>query len=131
MLGSISPLTMELGQTFHHLLYGTYVVKLRGVRMGKKIFWLVPFDRQIRGALGRLLRRPWRFFFKPVYGLGIGIVQAPDVLPDGRVDMCDSCPDITYFEGRLVNSCRLDEYRKYGQMITPTPSEEVIKELAS
>ena len=129
MLGSISPITMELGQTFHHLLYGTYVVKLRGVRMGKKIFWLAPFDRQIRHALGRLLRKPWHFF-KPVYGLGIGIVQAPDVLPDGRVDMCDSCPDVTYFEGRLVNSCRLDEYRKYGEMITPTPSEEVIRELA-
>jgi hypothetical protein len=129
MLGSISPTTMELGQTFHHLLYGTYVVKLRGVRMGKKIFLLAPLDRNIRGALGRLLRKPWRLF-KPVYGLGLGIVQAPDVLPDGRVDMCDSCPDMTYFEGRLVNSCRLDEYRKYGELITPTPSEEVVKELA-
>jgi hypothetical protein len=129
MLGSISPTTMELGQTCHHLLYGTYVVKLRGVRMGKKIFLLAPLDWQIRGALGRLLRKPQRLF-KPVYGLGIGIVQAPDVLPDGRVDMCDSCPDMTYFEGRLVNSCRLDEYRKYGELITPTPSEEVVKELA-
>lgn len=130
MLGSISPLTMELGQTFHHLLYGTYVVKLRGMRMGKKVFLLTPIDRQIRGALGRLLRRPGRLL-KPVYGLGIGIVQAPDVLPDGRVDMCDSCPDMTYFEGRLINSCRLDEYRKYGELITPTPSEEVVKGLAS
>ncbi len=129
MLGSISPITMELGQTFHHLLYGTYVVKLRGVRMGKKIFLLAPIDRQIRSALGRLLRKPW-WLFKPVYSLGIGIVQAPDVLPDGRVDMCDSCPDMTYFEGRLVNSCRLDEYRKYGELITPTPSEEVVMELA-
>ncbi len=129
MLGSISPTTMELGQTFHHLLYGTYVVKLRGVRMGKKIFLLAPLDRHIRGALGRLLRKPRRLF-NPVYGLGLGIVQAPDVLPNGRVDMCDSCPDMTYFEGRLVNSCRLDEYRKYGELITPTPSEEVVKELA-
>lgn len=129
MLGSISPVTMELGQTFHHLLYGTYVVKLRGVRMGKKIFLLAPLDRQIRGVLGRLLRKPWRLF-RPVYSMGIGIVQAPDVLPDGRVDMCDSCPDMTYHEGRLVNSCRLDEYRKYGEMITPTPSEEVVRELA-
>jgi hypothetical protein len=28
--------------------------------------------------------------------------------------MCESCPDITFFNGRLVNSCRLDEYRKFG-----------------
>lgn len=129
MLGSISPLTMELGQTFHHLFRGTYLLKLRGVRMGKKMFLLAPLDRQIRGALGRLLRRPWRLF-KPTYGLGLGIVQAPDVLPDGRVDMCDSCPDVTYYQGQLINSCRLDEYRKYGGLFTPTPSEEVVKELA-
>ena len=48
----------------------------------------------------------------------IGIIQAPDVLPDGRVDHCDSCPDMTYWNGRLVHSCRLDEYRKFGQLLS-------------
>jgi hypothetical protein len=32
--------------------------------------------------------------------------------------MCGSCPDMTYFDGRLVNSCRLDEYRKFGAMMS-------------
>jgi hypothetical protein len=33
--------------------------------------------------------------------------------------MCDSCPDMTYYEGRLVHSCRLDEYRLYGTLAKP------------
>jgi hypothetical protein len=40
-------------------------------------------------------------------------MQAPDALSGGDIDMCESCPDMTMFEGRLVNSCRLDEYRKF------------------
>jgi len=54
----------------------------------------------------------------------IGIIQAPDILPDGRADMCDSCPDITYFDGKLVNSCRLDEYRLFGGFLTVLDKEK-------
>ena len=49
--------------------------------------------------------------------LGIGMVQAPDLLDDGRIDMCDDCPDMCVFEGKLVNSCRLDECRIYGDLL--------------
>jgi len=49
--------------------------------------------------------------------IGIGIVQAPDILPDGRIDMCDDCPDMCVYEGKLVNSCRLDECRKFGGLL--------------
>ena len=49
--------------------------------------------------------------------LGIGLVQAPDLLDDGRIDMCDDCPDMCVFEGKLVNSCRLDERRIYGDLL--------------
>ncbi len=28
--------------------------------------------------------------------------------------MCDSCPDMTYYNGKLINSCRMDEYRLFG-----------------
>jgi hypothetical protein len=48
----------------------------------------------------------------------IGIIQAPDVQPGGRADMCDSCPDMTVWEGRLINSCRMDEYRMFGDLLS-------------
>jgi hypothetical protein len=60
----------------------------------------------------------------------IGIIQAPDILEDGRADMCDSCPDITIYDGKFINSCRMDEYRLFGGFISvvekgsvKTPSE--------
>jgi hypothetical protein len=79
----------------------------------------------VRQAFKRFLKKP-KYWFKPIYGMGLGVVQAPDVLPNGHVDMCDSCPDVTYFEGRLVNSCRLDEYRKFGDMIQIQPDSEIL-----
>ena len=48
----------------------------------------------------------------------IGIIQAPDIQASGRADMCDSCPDMTIWEGRLINSCRMDEYRMFGDLLS-------------
>jgi hypothetical protein len=56
-------------------------------------------------------------WFQPVYAQSIGIVQAPDMMENGMASMCESCPDMCVFDGNLVNSCRLDEYRKYGKMM--------------
>jgi hypothetical protein len=39
-------------------------------------------------------------------------------MPDGTADMCDSCPDMTYWNGELINSCRMDEYRLFGGFVT-------------
>ena len=77
-------------------------------------------DKKVRRSLGRYLGYcivfPPRFLYQ-VNTFGIGIIQAPDMLPDGRIDMCDDCPDMCVFEGRLVNSCRLDECRKFGTLL--------------
>lgn len=124
VLGSIGKKSMEFTQIMHHFLFGTYFVYLKGSAPGYLSFLLGLFDPKVRRAFGRWLRHP----FRRVYGVSVAIVQAPDLLPDGRVDMCDSCPDMTVFEGRLVNSCRLDEYRKFGQLITAVPRRE--RELA-
>ena len=40
------------------------------------------------------------------------------IQPSGRADMCDSCPDMTVWNGTLINSCRMDEYRLYGGMLS-------------
>ena len=127
MIGSVGPFSMELAETFHHMFKGTYLAGSRGA-VGRKLFLLAPFDRRIRKALGRLLRRPWRFF-KRIWDLTFVIVQPCDFMPDGRVEMCDSCPDITPYNGRLVSSCRLEEFRLYGDYITTKASKKVLNNL--
>jgi hypothetical protein len=39
-------------------------------------------------------------------------------MEDGRDNMCDGCPDMTLHEGKLVWSCRLEEWREFGQPLT-------------
>ncbi|MHC4399909.1 MAG: radical SAM protein [Planctomycetota bacterium] len=122
MIGSTGAKTVELAQTLHHLFKGTYTSGSKR-NFGRSVFWLAPFDRSVRKALKRYLLRPLAYF-RRVYGFTISIIQPGDLLPDGRIDMCDSCPDMTYYKGRLVNSCRLEEYRLYGKFVTIKPHED-------
>ncbi len=119
IFGAYGNKTMELAQTFHHMWYKRYLVYPK-IKMGKKIFIMGLFDKTVRKAFGNFLvyclKNPLRFFY-PVKAIGIGVIQAPDVLPDGRIDMCDDCPDMCVFNGTLVNSCRLDECRKFGCLL--------------
>lgn len=127
MYGSLGKKTMELAQTGHHLWTGRYLAYLSSAQIGSKIFWLAPWDPILRQALKKriadVLRHPARLF-EPIYTQSIGIIQAPDIQPDGRADMCDSCPDITYYDGKLVNSCRMDEYRLFGGFVSVLKKED-------
>jgi hypothetical protein len=63
-----------------------------------------------------VLRHPGRIMDR-MYIQSIGIIQAPDIQPNGQADMCDSCPDITIYDGKFINSCRMDEYRLFGGFV--------------
>jgi hypothetical protein len=63
--------------------------------------------------------------FDGIYVQSIGIIQAPDVQPNGQADMCDSCPDMTVYDGKLINSCRMDEYRLFGGFLTVLDKDKV------
>jgi pyruvate-formate lyase-activating enzyme len=119
--GSLGKRTMELAQAGHHWFAGNYLAYLTSAAVGAKVFLLSPWDRAVRRTarrwLGDVLRRPGRLFQR-LYAQSIAIIQAPDLQPDGRVDMCDSCPDMTVYNGTLINSCRMDEYRLFGGPIT-------------
>jgi hypothetical protein len=122
MLGSIGPRLMEAAQVWHHWFKGTYLTYRRSNRVGRKVFLTGLFDEPVRRAWREYVRTVVRkplLLFSPVYMQSIGIVQAPDLLPDGRVDMCDSCPDMCVFNGTLINSCRMDEWRLYGGYLRP------------
>jgi hypothetical protein len=129
--GSVGKETMEVAQAGHHLLRGTYLAYLSELRHPAMAFLLAPWDRAVRRTAGRWLsdvvRHPGRLFDK-LYVQTIGIIQAPDLQSSGLVDMCDSCPDMTVWDGKLVNSCRLDEYRLFGGLISVAVKGEVAEE---
>ncbi len=130
VFGPLGKKAMELIQVFHHLWYGTYLAYMRKKTTGKKIFLLSLIDPMVFKALKQFLHNPVNFF-RPLRTVGISCIQAPDVLAHGEVDMCDSCPDMAFFDGNLVNSCRLDEYRKFGTALTPEFKESTPKKESS
>ena len=125
--GYAGPRMMETIQTVNHALRGTYPAYLDRSRIGPLVFsagFIDPFIK--KGAfkyLRDIIRHPRRLF-ESVYVQSVIIVQAPDLLPDGTCDMCDSCPDMTFYKGELVRSCRWDEYRRYGALLHATWKEE-------
>ena len=120
ILGAVGPKTVEFAEMMHHLLFGTYFVYSKQASVGKPALLLSVLDPAWRRVAKWYLRNPLRLLFEPLRGISIGIVQAPDMLEDGLIDHCDSCPDMTYWNGRLVHSCRLDEYRKFGRLMGVT-----------
>jgi hypothetical protein len=116
--GAVGPRAVEFAQTSHHFFKGTYFAYNRSVNIGRYVMLAALFDPKVRLINRRYLANPFRFFYKPIYGQSIGIIQAPDVLPDGRVDMCDACPDLTVYQGQLIHSCRMDEWRRWGGYMT-------------
>ena len=129
--GSIGPRTMELAQAGHHLLHGTYLAYLTQPRIVPLMVLLSAWDpamrRGARSWLADVIRHPRRLFER-VGVQSIAIIQAPDVQPNGQVDMCDSCPDMTVWEGNLVNSCRMDEYRLFGGLVSVAERDRVAAE---
>lgn len=126
MYGSFGPKMVELSESFYHFFTGKYMAYTNMHKLPKAAFLLGLFDKELRKAHANywadIRRNPLRFF-QPIYQQSIGIVQAPDILADGRQDMCDSCPDMTVWDGKLVHSCRMEEWRLYGNYITAQPAD--------
>jgi molybdenum cofactor biosynthesis enzyme MoaA len=121
IFGSVGKKTMELAQIGNHLFAGTYLAYLSQAHIGAKLFLLSLWDGTLRQAAGKWLRRILSHpaeIFSPVYLQSVGIIQAPDMQSDGQADMCDSCPDMTVYNGTLINSCRMDEYRLFGGFVS-------------
>lgn len=72
----------------------------------EKLHW-VGFLTQINNVLHTL-------FFKHI----LGNFPSPDMIPNGHTEMCDSCPDITFWNDQLINSCRMDEYQLFVKLIS-------------
>lgn len=118
--GYVGPRFMEAVQAGHHFLKGTWLsyTPPQTNRMGRAtMFFFSWFDRRVRAIAKRylkaVLRNP-RVLFERVHLQSFMIIQPIDILPDGRASMCDGCPDMTVYEGKLRWSCRLEEIKQYG-----------------
>ena len=126
-VGYVSPKFMELVQTFSHLFTGTYLAyaKPKAIARGKLAsFFGGMVDKKMRSIfmsiLKRMLANPLNLF-QPAYLQSFMIIQPVNFESDGRQDMCDSCPDITVHDGKLVWSCRLEEMNDHGVFLNSVP----------
>lgn len=125
--GYIGKRFMELAQVGQHLFTGRYSAYshpdlLRHGRSAMLGGALV--DPGIRRGAARYLREialsPWQLAER-LYFQSVVIIQPIDMMADGRMNMCDGCPDITVHNGQLVWSCRLDELKQFGCFATAAP----------
>jgi hypothetical protein len=126
-MGYVSPRFMELVQTLTHMFSGSYLAYAapNSVSKGKLAsFFAGLIDKKMLRIFGKVLGRtlinPGNLF-RPAYIQSLMIIQPVNFEPDGRQDMCDSCPDITVHNGKLVWSCRLEEVNQYGDFVQSVP----------
>ena len=127
IFGYTGPKFMELSQTLHHLLNGSYLAytkpKVHG--RGKAMLLLAPFDKGLsRTALAYLhdAARSPALLFRKLHMQSIMIIQPADFTGSGALSMCDGCPDITVWEDRLVWSCRMEELINFGDWVRAVPT---------
>jgi hypothetical protein len=122
--GYMGKKSMEIIQTFHHLMFDRYLAYStpKMTRKGKSMLLLGLFDKGIKKTFFNFIKNPLNLF-KRLHYQSIMIIQPVDFLDDGRQSMCDGCPDITVWNGQLVWSCRMEEQLKYGHNIRSYPKD--------
>jgi hypothetical protein len=132
-LGYLSPKLMQIAQLTTNLLFDKWLSFLPKLLLTLPKSLFVPLalaDGEARKAVqrlpARLLKKPLAAV-QPVKAQTIVLVQPMDVLADGTIDMCESCPDMTVYEGRLERSCRLEELKRYGTFFTAAPKGEAAR----
>jgi len=124
--GYVGPKFMEMAQSLHHLLRGTYLAYSTPnvLRRGRSMLLLSPLDRGLAATASSYLhglRHHPGDLFRRLHLQSVMIIQPADFMPSGALSMCDGCPDITVHEGKLVWSCRLEELNDFGAMVTAAP----------
>jgi hypothetical protein len=122
--GYMGKKSMEIIQTFHHLLFDRYLAYStpKMTRKGKSMLLLGFFDKGLKKTFFNFIKNPLNLF-KRLHYQSVMIIQPVDFLDDGRQSMCDGCPDITVWNGQLVWSCRMEEQLKYGHNIRSYPKD--------
>jgi len=122
--GYVGSKGMEIMQTFYHLFNNKYLAyaKPKDAGKGRSMLLLTPFDKRLKKTLFNYVKNPLNIFRK-LYYQSVMIIQPVDFLEDGRQNMCDGCPDITVWNGKLVWSCRMEEQLNFGHNLKTYPKD--------
>ena len=120
---------MEIVQVAKHLATGSYLAYShpKWLKRGRLYFLLAPFDSGIRNMMKDYLKSLFtipKAFFSKIHYQSIMIIQPADVYTDGRINMCDGCPDITVWNDELIWSCRLEEQMRWGENVRLVPKDK-------
>jgi pyruvate-formate lyase-activating enzyme len=124
--GYAGPKFMELSQTLHHLLKGTYLAYTHPKTLGsaKSMLALGPLDgglaRTASAYLHDIVSSPKKLFSR-LHMQSVMIIQPADFMSTGALSMCDGCPDITVYDNKLVWSCRMEELMNFGDWVRAVP----------
>jgi hypothetical protein len=125
LYGSLGARTLEIIQVVTHLAKGRYVSITKRTNVGRKIFLFAAVDPAVGKAFARFLRRllvrPWHAFDR-IYIQPIAIEQ-PIELIEGEPNVCDDCINMMIYRGRLIPSCRIEEYRAFAG---PLVSQKIV-----
>ncbi|MFP4543413.1 MAG: radical SAM protein [Candidatus Kapaibacterium sp.] len=130
IFGYTGPKFMEIVQTFKHMFTDKYLAYStpRSQKRGRSYFWLAPFDKGLREIMKNYFAcfpADLKAFFSKMHYQSVMIIQPADIYEDGRVNMCDGCPDITVWNDQLVWSCRMEEQNKWGQNVRMVPRKKI------
>jgi organic radical activating enzyme len=116
--------SMEAIQMFNHLLHDRYLAyaKPKDTKKGKLMLLMSAFDKKLRKTFFNFYKNPLNIFRRLHYQ-SVMIIQPVDFLQDGRQNMCDGCPDITVWNGKLVWSCRMEEQLNFGRNVNAFPKK--------
>jgi len=131
IFGYATPWFLELIQTVKHLFTDSYLAysNPKWLRRGRLILLLSLLDK----GLGHIVKNYFRSatnnpkaFYSRIHYQSVLIIQPVDVYPNGQVNMCDGCPDITVWNDQLVWSCRMEEQYRWGQNVRVVPKESEV-----
>lgn len=124
--GYTGPKFMEISQTLHHLIRGSYLAYTHPRVLGKakSMLALAPLDhglaRTASAYLHDVVRSP-KNLFRKLHMQSVMIIQPADFMKSGALSMCDGCPDITVYDNQLVWSCRMEELINFGDWVRAVP----------
>ncbi len=126
IFGYAGPKFMELSQSLHHFVNGSYLAYTKPKVLGraKSMLALSPLDKGLSRTTSAYLHDAYRnpsLFFKKLHMQSIMIIQPADFMQNGALSMCDGCPDITVFDDKLVWSCRMEELTNFGDWVRAVP----------
>jgi pyruvate-formate lyase-activating enzyme len=113
---------VEFFQSLHHLFKGKYAYKFgedRSFLNIMQVLFLSLFFKNFRIIASRylitVLKNPVNLFRRATVQL-ICFIVPPGVV-NGKIEICEGCPDAILYNGELVPSCALEEIKKYGHII--------------